>query len=268
MTLHSTADALPDATIQAAVFEDVSPVNGAPDVPAERGLAGLPGAHRRLPRRGDHRRLRQSALRHRRLPEPVLRGVGRRGRRPPCAADAAGRCPVDPPAAFPGAVVEGKLKIPNLGPNRYALSITPPDGSGWVQTTTLEGNLDWDAWVMEGATGLDTEFVVAGEPFPAVIFGYVPGGLEPDPGRRHRPRDHHGPGREGQGLRPDHRRRGRPPRHHLGRHGRRQAGAAHPRRRGWPSPTSPTATPPSGSAGPARPTAPSPPRTCRPAPTR
>ena len=26
---------------------------------------------------------------------------------------------------------------------------------------------------MEGATGLDTEFVIAGEPFPAIIFGYV-----------------------------------------------------------------------------------------------
>ncbi len=51
----------------------------------------------------------------------------------------------------------------------------PPTGSSWVQTTTLEGNHDWDAWVMEGATGLDTEFVVAGEPFPAIIFGYVPG---------------------------------------------------------------------------------------------
>ena len=31
----------------------------------------------------------------------------------------------------------------------------------------------WDAWIMEGSTGLDTEFVVAGEPFPAIIFGYV-----------------------------------------------------------------------------------------------
>ena len=28
---------------------------------------------------------------------------------------------------------------------------------------------------MEGATGYDTEFVVAGEPFPFTIFGYVPG---------------------------------------------------------------------------------------------
>ena len=73
-----------------------------------------------------------------------------------------------------GAAIEGKVKIPNLGPNRYALSVTPPDGSGWIQTTTLEGNHDWDAWVMEGATGLDTEFVIAGEPFPAIIFGYVP----------------------------------------------------------------------------------------------
>ena len=69
----------------------------------------------------------------------------------------------------------GVLTIPNLGPNRYALSAVPPTGSSWVQTTTLEGNHDWDAWVMEGSTGFDTEFVVGGEPFPAEIFGYVPG---------------------------------------------------------------------------------------------
>ncbi|MCJ7711381.1 MAG: hypothetical protein MUQ32_11210, partial [Chloroflexi bacterium] len=73
------------------------------------------------------------------------------------------------------ALARGVLTIPNLGPHRYALSMVPPTGSSWVQTTTLEGNHDWDAWVMEGSTGLDTEFVVAGEPFPATIFGYVPG---------------------------------------------------------------------------------------------
>lgn len=72
-----------------------------------------------------------------------------------------------------GAVIEGKAIIPNVGPNRYALSVVPPDASNWIQTTTLEGNHDWDAWVMEGATGLDTEFVVAGEPFPATFFGFV-----------------------------------------------------------------------------------------------
>jgi hypothetical protein len=69
----------------------------------------------------------------------------------------------------------GVLRIPNLGPNRYAMSAVPPTGSSWVQTTTLEGNHDWDTWLMEGSTGYDTEFVVAGEPFPFTIFGFVPG---------------------------------------------------------------------------------------------
>ena len=67
----------------------------------------------------------------------------------------------------------GDLVIPHLGPGRYALTAVRPEGSDWVQTTTLEGNHDWDWWVMEGATGFDTEFVVAGEPFPAAIFGFV-----------------------------------------------------------------------------------------------
>jgi hypothetical protein len=55
------------------------------------------------------------------------------------------------------------------------MTAVPPTGQSWVQTTTLEGNHDWDTWLMEGATGYDTEFVVAGEPFPFTIFGYVPG---------------------------------------------------------------------------------------------
>jgi uncharacterized repeat protein (TIGR01451 family) len=69
----------------------------------------------------------------------------------------------------------GELTIPNLGPNRYAMSVVSPTGQSWVQTTTLEGNHDFDAWAMEGATGYDTEFIVGGEPFPSIIFGFVPG---------------------------------------------------------------------------------------------
>ncbi len=175
---------LPDATIQAAVFEDISPVNGAPDLPAEHGLAGFQGHISDYlgevttdvygaPLCGTGRCLSACYV--------VNNGVDIGTVSP---IDAAGRCPVDTTGLAntlegtpipAGAAVEGKLKIPNVGPNRYALSITPPDGSRWIQTTTLEGNHDWDAWVMEGATGLDTEFVIAGEPFPAIIFGYVPG---------------------------------------------------------------------------------------------
>lgn len=189
---------IPDAQIQAAVFEDISPVNSAPDLPAEHGLAGFQGhitdylgevttnvyGHplcSKYDASGDL--IAGSGGKCLSACYVVNAGVDLGTVAP---VDVAGRCPVDATGllmtkpdgttttAPAGGVVEGKVKIPNLGPNRYALSVTPPDGSGWVQTTTLEGNHDWDAWVMEGTTGLDTEFVIAGEPFPAIIFGYVP----------------------------------------------------------------------------------------------
>ncbi len=68
----------------------------------------------------------------------------------------------------------GILTIPNLGTDRYTLSVIAPDGQKWIQTTTLEGNHDWDVWPMEGDTGLDTEFAVGAEPVPIAIFGFVP----------------------------------------------------------------------------------------------
>ncbi|HQR29098.1 MAG TPA: SdrD B-like domain-containing protein, partial [Anaeromyxobacteraceae bacterium] len=191
---------LPAATIQASVFEDISPVNGAPDLPAEHGLAGFQGKITDYlgevttdlfgnPLCTEYQRDASGQVVFDADGAPVVAVQGGAclskcwvvsngvdvGTVPPVDAF---RCPTTTSGTdgFPaGLVVEGKLVIPNLGPNRYALSISPPNGSGFVQTTTLEGNLDWDAWVMEGATGLDTEFVVAGEPFPAVFFGYVPG---------------------------------------------------------------------------------------------
>lgn len=67
----------------------------------------------------------------------------------------------------------GMLAIPHLGSNRYAVSVTPPNGQTWIQTTTLEGNHDYDAWVMEGDTGYSTIFAKGGEPTPDPIFGFV-----------------------------------------------------------------------------------------------
>ena len=198
---------LPDAQIQAAVFEDISPVNSAPDVPAEHGLAGFQGHITDYlgevttdvygaPLCGSGRCLSKCYVVNNGADIGIVTPIGWSNPNTP-PASGFGRCPIPtiddatgtitpaiPMFSLDGttrtgnvpdtAAIEGKVKLPNLGPNRYALSVTPPDGSGWVQTTTLEGNHDWDAWVMEGATGLDTEFVVAGEPFPAIIFGYVP----------------------------------------------------------------------------------------------
>jgi hypothetical protein len=150
------------------VFEDTAPTNSAPDAPAEHGLAGFVGHitdyidevttdvyGNPLCTRYEGEdpvtfEIPASALDADSLPVPIA-GTGGQ-----CVSDA-----------------DGMLAIPHLGPNRYALSAVRPAGSDWIQTTTLEGNHDWDAWVMEGATGYDTEFVVAGEPFPATFFGFV-----------------------------------------------------------------------------------------------
>ncbi|HNN13533.1 MAG TPA: SdrD B-like domain-containing protein, partial [Anaerolineales bacterium] len=67
----------------------------------------------------------------------------------------------------------GDLAIPNLGPNRFDVSVVPPTGTDWTETTTLEGSPSWDTWLAEGSNGLDNEFVVAGEPFPWTIFGFI-----------------------------------------------------------------------------------------------
>jgi len=72
-----------------------------------------------------------------------------------------------------GLDVHGKVLIEPLGPLRYDVLMVPPDGTDWVQTTTLEGSNGWDTWLQEAGTGLDNEFVVAGEPFPWTIFGWV-----------------------------------------------------------------------------------------------
>ena len=69
--------------------------------------------------------------------------------------------------------VDGIVTFPHMGTNRYTQFVTPPDGEQWIQTTTLEGNHDWDSWVMEGSTGYDTEFTLAGEPVPVPLFGFA-----------------------------------------------------------------------------------------------
>ena len=68
----------------------------------------------------------------------------------------------------------GEIVIPNLGPNRYAATVTPPrPANQWVQTTTLEGARDFDIWIQEGETGYDNEVVKGAEIVPMVQFGFV-----------------------------------------------------------------------------------------------
>ncbi len=68
----------------------------------------------------------------------------------------------------------GDIVVPNLGSNRYGVTLSKPaNKASWVQTTTLEGAHDHDVWVINGDNGLDSELVVGGEPVPWVQFGYI-----------------------------------------------------------------------------------------------
>ena len=182
------------------MFEDISPTNSAPDLPAEHGLAGFQGhitdylGEVTTDVYGDPLCYRQydssgnAILDNGGVPEHSatscaadvrLRGGGAASMRPgvaqvdptllngnPAPDARRRRCPA-------GRRHRRQGQDPQPGPQPLCAFGHAAGRSGWVQTTTLEGNHDWDAWVMEGATGLDTEFMVAGEPFPAIIFGYV-----------------------------------------------------------------------------------------------
>ena len=159
-------DPLPLATMRIQVFEDNTSPNGQMDAPTELGLNGFEGRINDVlgeistdwygnplcteyDTNGD--------------PVPGTGGV--------CLSGDSNHDGVidgdDDPAD------RGLIVIPNIGSGRYAALVIPPNGTDWVQTTTLEGGHDWDTWLQEGATGYDTEFIFAGEPFPWTMFGFV-----------------------------------------------------------------------------------------------
>ncbi|WP_425954888.1 SdrD B-like domain-containing protein [Xylanimonas sp. McL0601] len=159
-------DPLPDSTLRAQVFADISPTDGAPD-------AGDPGLAHFVGHINDYLGEVTTDVYGNPLcttyvgEDPVTHQI------PLASLDADMAPVVDTPGGTCESDADGLLTMPHLGSNRYALSVTPPDGETWIQTTTLEGNHDWDAWLMEGSTGFDTEFTLAGEPVPQPIFGFV-----------------------------------------------------------------------------------------------
>ncbi|MDJ0350522.1 IPT/TIG domain-containing protein [Cryobacterium sp. PH29-G1] len=168
VTVELQPNPLPDSTLRAFVFQDTAPTNGANDQ-GEPGLAGFVGhvtdtlGELQTDVYGnplctvyegedpDTHVIPSLSLDGNQLPVPI-NGTGGH-----CVSDA-----------------NGLLTMPHLGSNRYTLTATAPDGQTWIQTTTLEGNHDFDTWLLEGSTGYDTEALVAGEPVPGPIFGFVP----------------------------------------------------------------------------------------------
>lgn len=155
LTVELQPHPLPPATMRIKVFEDISPTNGMFDAPAEHGLAGF------------------RAIVNDTLGQISTDVFGN----PLCTLyDAFGEpLPSDQQVGDACLISDanGDVVIPNLGPLRYDVVVVAPDGQFWLETTTLEGAWSWDTWLQEGGTGLDNEFVVAGEPFPWTVFGFA-----------------------------------------------------------------------------------------------
>ncbi len=166
---------LPDATLRASVFEDNAPTNGGLDT-GEQNLEGFVGHI--VDTLGEIQTDVYGNPLCTRYEGEDWQGIG--GQPPTYQIPNGALDPTDmTPIPIPGSGGEclsdanGMLAIPHLGPNRYAVSVTPPDGQNWIQTTTLEGNHDYDFWALEGDTGFDTTFARGGEPTPLPIFGFV-----------------------------------------------------------------------------------------------
>ncbi|NPV69463.1 MAG: pectin esterase [Firmicutes bacterium] len=71
----------------------------------------------------------------------------------------------------------GNAVIENIPPGKYGVQAIPPDGTDWIQTTTIEGTHVIDAWVEEGNDGYLRE---EGFRSPLVWIGFVkPMGFPP-----------------------------------------------------------------------------------------
>ena len=185
---------LPLTTLRIQVFNDNTPVDATYEVNAEHGLAGFT-AHLSdvFGTVGTDYYTNPLCTKYMHDVAGVL-SPDAVSPNSPIAFDVAGKAVVDPASA--GRCVSdatGEIVIPNMGPNRFAATVTPPVPTPgqtyqWVQTTTLEGGHDHDIWSQEGATGFDTEQTKGNEPVPSVQFGFVktqamtvlnPGGVVP-----------------------------------------------------------------------------------------
>ena len=160
---------LPLTTLRLQVFNDSVPVDGTYEVDAEQGLAGFTASLTDV--------LGLVSTDYYGNPLCTIYKHANANGSGPMLFDADNR-PIIDTARSTGQCVSdatGAIVIPNLGPNRYAATVTPPAAQAgqWVQTTTLEGGHDHDIWQQEGETGYDTEQVRGAELVSAVQFGFV-----------------------------------------------------------------------------------------------
>ena len=180
VTVEMNPTPLPLTTLRIEVFNDNTPVDATYEVNAEKGLAGFT-AHLSDVFGAVSVDYYGNAMctKYMHVDAGVLYTDAQRPNAP-IAFDIITNKPVVDPASTGVCTSDAKglVVIPNMGPNRFAATITPPVPTAgqtyqWVQTTTLEGGHDHDIWSQEGATGFDTEQTKGAELVPSVQFGFV-----------------------------------------------------------------------------------------------
>lgn len=153
--VYVNAQPIPTAQITVFVFEDNYPINNAPDLPQELGLAGF---------------------------KIMVEDAGGRYGMSAGAQmmDVFGN-PIGTTYNADGSVLmmgegyvltnaNGEAVIKNLAPGKYGIQAVPPPATNWVQTSTIEGTKIIDAWVKANEPPFFAEF---GPPGWHVFFGFV-----------------------------------------------------------------------------------------------
>ncbi|HYE35904.1 SdrD B-like domain-containing protein [Methylocaldum sp.] len=140
VTVYVNRSPLPTAQISVFAFNDNRPINNAPDLPEEQGLADFT--------------------------VKVYEAGGTYGQSGgEVTQDAFGN-----PLGIIKTDANGVALIKNLVPAKYTIFVIPPTGSDWHQTATIEGTKGVDAWVKSNEPPFFTEF---GPPGHHVFIGFV-----------------------------------------------------------------------------------------------
>ena len=155
VTVTVNSAPIPTAQISVFAFNDNQPINNAPDLPQEQGLAGFsvllfePGGTYGI----SGGQVTQDAY----------------GNPLGTTYDAAGNVLVRGDSTLKTGA-DGTLLIKNLAPGKYGIQMVPPAGSNWHQTSTIEGTKTIDAWVKANEPSFFQEF---GPPGHHVFIGFV-----------------------------------------------------------------------------------------------
>jgi hypothetical protein len=145
---------LPTAQISVLVFRDDYPINNAPDF----NEPGLEGFKVTLEDAGGRYGMSAGAQMMDAFGNPIGTVYGQDGN---VVKMGDGVVTTD---------ADGHALIQNLAPGKYGVSVVPPLGEGWVQTSTIEGKRVIDAWVKANEPPFFVEF---GPPGYHVFIGFV-----------------------------------------------------------------------------------------------